>query len=627
MECSVLKRWLKKSLSPRERSRVRVYARRRLLQDVGARHVVRHSFKVFPAKIRKIWRIGLVLAGLLCATVAQADYVVQVGIFSKPFFAGEAAKVLHRQGFKVQAQPIIDVPNRLTIRLTVGPFVSRRDAEDTLARLKALGHDGFVRKATSTAPEVRRRLVTAPTPAKTVAPAPAPEARPEAELGGVTPSPSELDEEGIELALAAAAEPLSVEELFGLGSAEAVHTPTFTGFFQSELAYAVEEPAHYSKFRHTLEVSAQGRWGRRMKWRLSGRAAYDAVFDIEQDFYSEAVEDERRFEADVRETYVDVSAGNWDFRLGRQHIIWGEMVGMFVADVVSAKDMREFVLPEFDVLRIPQWAARGEYFSGDFHGEAIWIPRPTFDDIGVPGMDFYPNPIPAPAGFDLVIAEERTPNDDLEYSGYGLRLSYVQAGWDTSLFYYSSMDAQATFFRRIVTAPTPTVVYQPDHDRIHQIGATVTKDFAATLLKAEVVYTRDRWFDVLRASDADGVVRQDYLDYVLGVDWSFPRRTRLNLQLFQRWYPDHDPDMIPDEFETGASIYFSTRVFSTWEPQFLVVANANRGDWMARPKLIWHAGSHWRWTVGADYFGGEAVSLFGRFDANDRVYTDLRFTF
>jgi hypothetical protein len=60
---------------------------------------------------------------------------------------------------------------------------------------------------------------------------------------------------------------------------------------------------------------------------------------------------------------TDVSTGgNWEFRLGRQHVVWGELVGAFVADVVSARDMREFILPEpeLQMLRIPQWAARAE---------------------------------------------------------------------------------------------------------------------------------------------------------------------------------------------------------------------------------------------------------------------------
>ena len=51
--------------------------------------------------------------------------------------------------------------------------------------------------------------------------------------------------------------------------------------------------------------------------------------------------------------------------------------------------MREFILPAFDILRIPQWAVRAEYSKNDFHAEVLWIPVPTLDEIGKPGADFY----------------------------------------------------------------------------------------------------------------------------------------------------------------------------------------------------------------------------------------------
>ena len=97
---------------------------------------------------------------------------------------------------------------------------------------------------------------------------------------------------------------------------------------------------------------------------------YDAVYSI-NDFYNSDVQKDQRANAVLRENYLDYSAGNWDFRLGRQHVVWGEMVGFFFADVVSARDMREFLLPDFDQLRTPQWAARAEYFSDDYHAELL----------------------------------------------------------------------------------------------------------------------------------------------------------------------------------------------------------------------------------------------------------------
>lgn len=54
--------------------------------------------------------------------------------------------------------------------------------------------------------------------------------------------------------------------------------------------------------------------------------------------------------------------------------------------------MREFVLPEFDQMRIPQWAARAEYFGESIHAELLWIPVASYDNIGKPGAEFYPMP-------------------------------------------------------------------------------------------------------------------------------------------------------------------------------------------------------------------------------------------
>ena len=71
----------------------------------------------------------------------------------------------------------------------------------------------------------------------------------------------------------------------------------------------------------------------------------------------------------------------------------------FFCDVVSARDMREFLLPSFDIMRIPQWAVRAEYSKYDIHAEVLWIPVPTLDDIGKPGADYYPGPFRGTASY------------------------------------------------------------------------------------------------------------------------------------------------------------------------------------------------------------------------------------
>jgi hypothetical protein len=404
-------------------------------------------------------------------------------------------------------------------------------------------------------------------------------------------------------------------------------TSGWRGYIQPEFAYTYENPEHWSKARLRLELGRQGRISDSVRFKVTGRLDYDAVFHLEPGFYPSAVKDDQRRNFQWRETYLDISAGDLQFRLGRQHIIWGEVPGLFFADVVSARDMREFILPEFDSLRIPQWAARAEYFAGDAHLELIWVPYVTVDRIGKPGADFYPFPPPPPPGFGAAFDSENQPTRRLGNSNYGARISLLKSGWDMSGFVYRSIDTQANFYRDIVTAPTPLFIFKPRHDRITQFGGTVSKDLGEFVLKAEAIYSRDKGFSVQRLSHPDGVAHLDIFDYLIGADFSVGADTRLYVYGFQRRFLQYDSDIVPDRVETGATLQLTHKISSTWELQALFITSVNRSDWMFRPKATWNFAKNWRMNLGVDILHGPPLGFFGRYDNRDRVYTDVRYSF
>jgi hypothetical protein len=419
----------------------------------------------------------------------------------------------------------------------------------------------------------------------------------------------------------------SKDALFGDNKSE--HTPLLTawhGFIHGELAYTYADPAHWSKMLVRSELDGQGSWGPHVKYRLGARFDYDFVYDTTH-FYPTDVRRDQRANFLLRENYLDIDAGDWDFRVGRQQIVWGEMVGLFFADVVSAKDLREFVLPDFDIIRIPQWSARAEYFKNDFHAELVWIPVPSYDKIGKPGAEFFPAVPPAPTGFLTLFENEQLPKRTIDHTDYGARMSWLRNGWDVSAFYYRSLDAQPTFYRQIVLQPQPAFVYQARHDRITQLGGTLAKDVGDFVFKAETVYTRGRNYSVLRADDEDGVVRQDTLDLVAGVDVTLPADSRLNLQLFARTFFDHDPDIIAKRHEPGFSLLLNHKFDRGVEGEILWITSLVRTDWMLRPKVSWQFRPNWRLILGADIFGGPPLGLFGQFNDRDRVYTEVRYAF
>lgn len=450
---------------------------------------------------------------------------------------------------------------------------------------------------------------------------------PQGEKGISTASPA-TDKEGPVL-------PESRDELFAEAPpSKPVPEPagsTLVGYVQTELAYTYGNPEHWSKVMGRLELGSQGKFSQGVNWKVGARLNYNAVYDL-TDHFNNAVRNDQRAELQVRETYLDFPAGGWDWRLGRQHIVWGEMVGLFFADVVSAKDMREFILPDFQVLRIPQWAIRAEYFGdGDLHAEVAWIPFPSFDEIGRPfdlatptraGADFFPYPLSS-AGIPDIRPEQK-PGYAFDHTNFGVRLSKLTQGWDVSGFYYTSMDSAATFLRDAVT---PTV-FTPVHKRIWQAGGTLAKDLGDFVLKAEAVYTSGRHYNVINLVDSDGVVRQDTLDWAVGLDFNPSVDTRINAQFFQRIYFDHEPDTNFDQFENGFSLLANHKLGQGWEAEALLISSLNRRDWLLRPKVAWQFEPDWRLTLGLDVFEGRSDGFFGQYDERgDRVYAELKYDF
>lgn len=416
---------------------------------------------------------------------------------------------------------------------------------------------------------------------------------------------------------AAAADDAELDALLDVGRPEGAAAGgglRLSGYAELGGAYTLPEPGHWSRLRARSELSASGRLGEGLKWKLTGRAEADGAFDLEREHYSGAVRRDQRADFAVREAYLDFSAGDWEFRLGRQHVVWGEMVGLFFADVVSARDMREFVLPEFESMRIAQWATRAEYFAGDTHFELLWVPVPSYDRIGKPGSDFYPYPLPA--GMHV---SEKTPANSAENGNWGLRITHLVGGWDLSAFYYSSLDVSPTLYR---TSLAPA--FELRHDRIRQVGGTFSKDFGTFVFKGEAVHTRGRRFNTDDPFAPYGLQASDTLDYALGLDIPVGDAWRFNVQYYSRIHYDRREGMLADRDERGTTFQVVRQFGSEFEFELLAVSSLNRQDYMLRPKLTWKFSPEWRALVGYDHFDGRAGGLFGRYDDSDRLYMELR---
>ncbi len=404
--------------------------------------------------------------------------------------------------------------------------------------------------------------------------------------------------------------------------AEVLIKPTMVvqGIVRSEVAHHLYSPAEFTKIKNQLTLTARGEFSSALRYRISGRTHYDAAYD-NGNYYSDSATSDQRAELELRDTYLDYSLGPWDLRVGKQQVVWGEAVGVFVADVVNAKDLREFILPDFDSIRIPEWGANFEYTKNNFHSEFIVLPGIQFNKLGVVGSEFaYGLPLPASTAFTY--HDAKAPKDGFENSKIGTRLNYLWEGFDAGAFYLHSWTQSPVLYRAINSG---SYDFDPQYKRLDTLGATVSKEINDIIFKGDFVYIKDDYFSTSNPVDQDGIIRSDHLVYLLSLDYTFFDKLDLNAQFIQDAILSYQDSMInKDEFNNRFSLRISRDFLNRkLQTEFLMIYGVNAPDFLYQPKVKYSFMKSWQVCVGADIFSGDSSGDFGYFRNKSRYYTEL----
>ncbi|MDD5729694.1 MAG: hypothetical protein PHN57_01000 [Candidatus Omnitrophica bacterium] len=396
------------------------------------------------------------------------------------------------------------------------------------------------------------------------------------------------------------------------------------GSLKNETAYRIHTPTELTKVRNQFMLTETGALSENTKFKITSRFYYDAVYDLTDNFPSNVRSDQAR-EAELRDTYIDYSKGPFDMRLGKQQIVWGEAVGLFFADVVNARDLREFVLPDFDMIRIPQWGADLEYGKGNFHIEGIWIPGIEFDKRGVTGSEFA-FPLPVPENTLFTAKDPQRPKSNFQNSETGMRMSYLTHGWDVSAFYLYTWEKSPVMFRSIDSG---VFNFHPGYRRLNIVGSTFAKEINDVVLKGEFVFNRKGNFSIFDSTNPDGVTRKDFIDYLLGLDYTFWKKIDANFQFMQRVIFNFDNRIVnEDHVHNAVSLRLSKGFLNdSLETEFLVIAGLMREDLMYRPKVTYSFKNNWKLRLGLDIFQGKPSGVFGMFEKKSRTYCELTYSF
>jgi len=398
------------------------------------------------------------------------------------------------------------------------------------------------------------------------------------------------------------------------------------GRLAEEFAYRLHDPGDVSKLKTLGWLDGKYAFSESVAVRAAVRGWYDAVFEA-TDRYPANVERDQKTDLSLREALLIVGLGDLDVRLGRQQIVWGEAISTFVTDVVNPKDFREFVLPDFSELRIPIWALDATYrLAEGVSVEGVWTPDTRTNKLPKQGAEFQFARFPYRFRNPVVRLPDDADEFSLARSEGGVRLSVLRQGWDVALIYYDEADKSPVLFqRRVAQPPGPeVVVLDPQHPRLHIIGATLAKSFEPVVMRAEAALTLGKRYETANPLDPDGVVGRDTLDWLVGVDYTFFETVDTALQLSQKVLMGSATNLtragVAAQVTTSVTLRVTTGFFdNTLNPTVLFVAGVNRGDFRLSPRIDYLVSGAVTLSVGADLFEGPHRTLYGQFDRNDRV--------
>jgi hypothetical protein len=414
--------------------------------------------------------------------------------------------------------------------------------------------------------------------------------------------------------------------LAGMGRAQQGPPPRLdlSGILRTEAALRLSAPRELTKLRPVVSLRGKyaldlpARSGVQADLHFTVRAYYDAVFALTHQ-YPAAVRRDEQEEFDLREAVITLTTGRWDLKLGRQQTVWGEAIGLFFADVVNPKDLREFLLPDFDDIRIPQWAVDTRYSTGkDQALEFYWSPDPRISRLALPGAEFALFRPAPPAGAQVVLNPEDRPAPSLRNSNAGLRYSWLRRGWDSALFVYHAFDDLPDVSQQLsLVDKVPTLNVRLRHPRVTYFGGTVSKPNGNGVWRGEAVYLRGRRFETAAPGEA---LPRDEVTLMLGAGYPLGIYNG-DIQVF-------DTAVLGDTSllrrNSGSRFGLSLRLADDAstrrvKPELLLVVSPNQKDFWFSPKLHYRVGNNSVLTLGIDWFSGPRDTLFGQFRDRKRI--------
>ena len=385
-----------------------------------------------------------------------------------------------------------------------------------------------------------------------------------------------------------------------------------TGKLTQQLAYGWNTPEPHdgiNSFKSSLFLDYEHKFESGIKIKINAKAYYDSIYKIKdkEDFSTQEI-DELESEVELFDAYVEGKiAEKFDYKIGRQVVVWGRSDTIRVTDILNPIDNRRPGMVDIEDLRLPVSMAKFDYFVGDWRITPIAILEQRFSKNPPFGTAFSPAPVAMP--------------EDEEYDDvtYALSIGGEFSGWDIN-FYGAKVRSDSGYMDGI----NPTL----QHDKITMLGSALNVTTGSWLFKSELAY-----FDGLKYSTT-GNSEFKRFDFLLGFEYNGIADTTISYDFVKRTMSDYDNrllgEFIPvleDEYQHALRITSSFKN-DTIAANYLISLFGKSLDegGFQRAWIKYDIADGVNANIGVvDYIGGSA--MFDAIEENDMIFVDVSYSF
>lgn len=333
----------------------------------------------------------------------------------------------------------------------------------------------------------------------------------------------------------------------------------------------------------------------------------------------------------MRELYLDLYFDNFDIRVGKQQVVWGKADGTFITDVVSPLNLSEFLLPDFDEIRIGVNAVKIDYYLGNNTFEFIWLPNFTPTEIPGAGSIWFNQPeFLAPPTFDWSKSEIDMSMENSEmfvkYSALTSKIDFEFMGgytWDDYPTMHIDKQIDMSTGAPVLTGLTIT----PEHHRLTLGGGSFSTEIMGIVLRGEAAYYNGKYFQTEDMTAVDALVEKDYLHYLVGLDFSIAG-VKFSSQFIQEAIMDYDENMLKEERENTMTFLARADLLrETLHLELFSYVGLTNEDALIRPKITYDFDDSFSIQLGANIFVGDEAGRFGQYVDNSMGYMKLKYSF